>query len=1138
MRVTGIAMWLSAAVTILCSESASAQMKINELMYAPSGGQPEWIEIYNDGPDSVNIKGWTIHNKNGVRYALRLSDRYISPHSYLVLTNSNEFANFHPEAAGSYIVVDWSQYFLVNTGDTVAVHDESGKLVDSVYYASSWGGSAGRSLERKSASDSSRTQSNWGTSINPAGSTPGRLNSISLRTFDLKISSFSATFSYKASKAVFDMLVKNIGLETASSFTASVFVDSNGDSIAQSNEVVASTSGTQLSSGDSIRFHLEKEIANPRRTNAIAIIDFPSDEDTSNNRLMTRINQSYPSGSLVVNEIMYAPASPRPEWVELFNTSQDSVLLDAFTLADNSGTKARLPQSGFRLPPSGYVIISDDSTFFNYYPELSAGVIVVSIPSLNNSGDAVVIHDASGNTIDSVAYSPSWGGNSGGKSLERILANGSSNDPQNFETCIDTSKSTPGRINSVTPRDHDLAVGAVSWSPATLQSGNAAVITASILNVGLRTSGNSTAILFQDSNGDLKYDGNELGDSVVVGEISPGDSIEVSLRTGALTFGSHRFGIVVNSASDERISNNSRSFILKVGLAPSTVVINELMYAPVSPEPEWIELYNASNSPVDLSYFAITSNSSAIKMKSGTILAPTDYMVLCKDSSVQQLHENARNLVIQSAPSLSNTGAGVSLRDNIGNLLDTIDYRPSFGGDTGRSLERIDFLAGDDSTNWAESVDPTGATPGTENSIAIIPFDAAIKRLDLSSKSFAPGISGKISVVVMNRGRNAATDAGIELIVRRDLDSAQVFSDTGRIARPIARNDSASLQFEFSAGSPGSHTIFARVSLDNDPRYWNDTLSAKLNVGFEPQSVVINEIMFTKGATGEYFELFNASRNAIDLSGWSFHTSSSASKQIQQYAALPSNDNDAGHRLSPDINSSTQHSAANRLLGPNSHLLLPGEYFVVASDSSIYAAVPDSSEVIIVKSLSLRDDGDCVVLHDPSGNMVDSIYYLPSWHNADIAKTAGRSLEKINPTLPSLEKTSWSTCVSKSGGTPGIRNSLFISPSQASGSISVSPNPFSPDGDGHDDFTFVTYSFPVTSVKIRIRIFDTMGRSIATLADNIIVPSTGRLVWDGRDGSGKIVRFGLYILFMEVTGPDGNSLSIYKKPVVVAKKMK
>ncbi len=1098
--------WKSALAVCMVTSVGYAQVVVNELMYAPSGGQPEWVELYNSGPDSVNIKEWTIHNKNGVRYALRLSDRYISPHSYLVLTNSNEFANFHPEAAGSYIVVDWSQYFLVNTGDTVAVHDEYGKLVDSVYYASSWGGSGGKSLERKSASAPSRVQSNWGTSVDPAGSTPGRINSISMRRIDLAISHFSASYSPAESKLEFEVLVKNTGKEPVTSFSLNIFIDYDGDSSAQPHELAATTTGNTLEPEDSLCLHLMKEMNQPGRSNAIAVLDLNSDEDTTNNKFISRIVLSYKPGSFVVNEIMYAPTSPQPEWVELFNASTDSISLEGFMIGDNSGTMSRVKEPDRVLPPSGYVVIADDSSFLEYHPGLQSCVIVLSIPSLNNSGDAVIVRDQSGTTIDSVAYSPSWGGNSGGKSLERILANGSSNDPQNFETCIDTSKSTPGRINSVTPRDHDLAVGAVSWSPATLQSGNAAVITASIVNAGLRTSGTSTVFLFQDSNSDLRYDANELRDSVVVGEISPGDSVELSLRTGALTFGSHRFGIVVNSASDERTSNNSRSFILKVGLAPSTVVINELMYAPVSPEAEWIELYNTSGAAVDLSDFRISSHTSAVRIKPGTIIAPAGYLVLCKDSSVQRLHDNARDLVIQSVPTLNNAGAGVALHDNLGSLLDTIDYRPSFGGDTGRSLERIDFLAVSDSTNWAESADTTGATPGLLNSVAILPVDAAIRRIDISAAPAAPGRAGTISVVVTNCGRQPVSGIPVSFDVAGIIDPSRIYRETRNIIQTLSPKDSINVQFDFTPPNSGAYVVKAAVSLKDDPRNWNDTLSAVFSVGYEPQSLVINEIMFTKGSMGEYFELYNQSANPIDLSRWTFNTSSSQPR-LFQYSKFPL-------------------------------FLAQGDYYIISSDSSVLALVPDTNMVGIVKSLSLRDDGDRVVIEDPSGNIVDSVSYLPSWHNADIAKTAGRSLEKINPTLPSGEKTSWSTCVSKPGGTPGSRNSLFISPSRTTGSISVSPNPFSPDGDGHDDFTFVTYSFPVTSVKIRIRIFDTMGRSIATPADNIVVPSTGRLVWDGRDGSGKIVRFGLYILFMEVTGPDGNSLAIYKKPVVVAKKLK
>ncbi len=1105
--------WKSALVVWMVTSVGYAQVVIDELMYAPSGGQPEWVELCNSGPDSVNIKDWTICNKTGVRYAVRRSDRFIHSHSYLVLTNSNSFADYHPEATGSFIVVGWSQYFLVNTGDTVVLRDAYNRTVDSVYYATSWGGSGGKSLERRSASGSSRSQTNWGTSVDQEGCTPGRINSIALRRIDLKISSFSASYSSDESEFLFDVSVKNIGAESVNSFSVNISIDYNGDSIAQPQELMTSTSGRALNPGDSVHIQVTEKAGYSGRSNAIAVVNLDSDEYTPNNDAITKINISYRPGSVVVNEIMYAPTSPAPEWVELYNTSPDSISFESFTIGDNSGTISRVKEKDRVLPPSGYIVIADDSIFFNYHPGLSACVIVLAIPSLNNSGDAVIVHDPSGKTMDSVAYSPSWGGNSGGKSLERILPGGSSNDPQNFETCIDTSKSTPGKVNSVTPRDHDLAVGTISWSPSPLQSGGTAVITANILNVGLLANGESVAVLFQDTDNDLKQDAGEIRDSVEIGTILPGDSLAVSLRTNTLTFGSHRFGIVVNYPGDERTSNNSKSFILRVGLPAATVVINELMYAPVSPEAEWIELYNTSGAPVDLSDFRISSHTSAARIKSATVIAPAGFLVLCKDSSVQRLHDNARNVVIQSVPTLNNAGAGVGLHDNLGNLVDTIDYRPSFGGDTGRSLERIDFLAGSDSTNWAESMDTTGATPGTQNSVAILPFDVAIKRLDLSSASVAPGRAGTISVIVVNRGRNAAADVSVALRIERDLDSAQDYSETVRIARPIAPRDSASIQFVFSPGGPGARTVFARLRLDNDMRYWNDTLSAKLNVRFDPQSIVINEIMFTKGPMGEYFEICNKSPGPIDLTGWGFHTLSSSLKTFSQ-----------------TNNPSFRHSTIPRLP--------PGGYFVTASDSSILAVVPDTSAVDVVKSLSLRDDGDCVVLYDPSGNMVDSVYYLPSWHNSDIANTAGRSLEKINPTLPSGEKTSWSTCVSKSGGTPGSRNSLFISPSQISGSISVSPNPFSPDGDGHDDFTFVTYTFPVTSVKIRIRIFDTMGRLIATPADNIVVPSTGRLVWDGRDGSGKIVKFGLYIMFMEVTGPDGNSLATYKKPLVVAKRMR
>ncbi|MCK7525865.1 MAG: lamin tail domain-containing protein [Ignavibacteriales bacterium] len=35
-------------------------IKINEVMYNPADGKPEWVELVNASSDSINIKNWFI----------------------------------------------------------------------------------------------------------------------------------------------------------------------------------------------------------------------------------------------------------------------------------------------------------------------------------------------------------------------------------------------------------------------------------------------------------------------------------------------------------------------------------------------------------------------------------------------------------------------------------------------------------------------------------------------------------------------------------------------------------------------------------------------------------------------------------------------------------------------------------------------------------------------------------------------------------------------------------------------------------------------------------------------------------------------------------------------------------------------
>ena len=956
----------------------SQTVKINELMYAPKNGEPEWVELYNNTLDSINIRNWKIRNKNAKWYTITGANFYIFPDSYLVITKSDTIFSFHQEIPSPVLICPaLPSTFMVNTGDTISIHDSTDAVVDSVFYEPSWGGSDGKSLERISTDVSPFLSANWGTSLDPTGSTPGKKNSIAARQYDLKITYFSAVLSSSDSTLNFRINVKNSGSRSISSFEAEVFLDYNGDFLPQPGELVGTSDKIQgLNAGDSIQIVLPKvPIAgitsrnNLSTVNAIAYIEFAPDQDTTDNIMWSRLQVSYSTKSLVVNEIMYAPRSPEPEWVELYNTSNNSVNLNGFTLADNSGTKAIITSDDYLFPSNDYVVIAHDTAIFNIYRGIRGKVLITKIPSLNNAGDVVAIHDACGGMIDSVNYASSWGGNSGGKSLERILPAGDSNDPQNFETSMDSSGGTPARINSVTPRDYDLAIGTISYSPSPVRSGERITISTSVINNGLKSSGPATIVFFIDKNGNGICDIGEPLDSAKGSPMIPGDSIIVNFTSCKLSSGTFHFGIFINYPEDEVQSNNTRACAVNVGLPHASIVINEIMYAPKSPEQEWLEFYNTSDTLIDLSNFKIGTHGGSIKIVNGSLIAPEDFVIICKDSSVSKLHHPVKNFVEQGVPSLSNNGDCVTIYDNLGNLLDSVNYVPSYGGSNGKSLERIDYFAVDDSTNWHESFDSTGATPGMVNSVAMLPYDVSLKRLDCAT-SFDVGQRGNINLIIQNVGRNEMCDIDASIEIMSCIDGKTILLDEQPLNLTLTPGDSVMLNFVFTPTQPGAYRILAKISEPQDRRQWNDTLSTLINVCYQANDVVINEIMYSSGKMGEYFEIYNTSQNAIDLSDWTFRTSSTQTNPF--YLAALKN------------------------------ILSPNDYFVVAADSSIFGFMQDTGMVQIVKSMTLRDDGGYVILSDPSRILVDSIDYQPAWHNGDIANTSGRSLEKINP-IPSVK---------------------------------------------------------------------------------------------------------------------------------------
>jgi len=191
------------------------------------------------------------------------------------------------------------------------------------------------------------------------------------------------------------------------------------------------------------------------------------------------------------------------------------------------------------------------------------------------------------------------------------------------------------------------------------------------------------------------------------------------------------------------------------------------------------------------------------------------------------------------------------------------------------------------------------------------------------------------------------------------------------------------------------------------------------------------------------------------------------------------------------------------------------------------------------KSLPAYDsDSDKVVLLNASDTRMDEVKYNREWHYKDLVTRKGVALERLNPNEPSQSESNWFSASSTVNfGTPGYKNSQSYHPDKQDKTFYVNPKVFSPDFDGFEDVLALHYSFTSNDNNIRITIYDSEGRIVKILKNNILVGNEpGYFLWDGTDNYGRVIQIGTYIAVLEVVNISSGQKNAYKAAFVVAKK--
>lgn len=461
---------------------------------------------------------------------------------------------------------------------------------------------------------------------------------------------------------------------------------------------------------------------------------------------------------IVINEIMAdpTPAVALPEWeyIELYNTSDAPINIRDWILI--IGKKEHIFEKDIVIQADDYLILCHDNAVIDF--DKFCDCYGFSSFQITNSGTSIFLVDNSDNLISSVEFDVNWHSISykeeGGWSLEQI-------DPSN------------------------PCVGKNNWGSSESKNGGTPSMPNSILNENpippkldrvVLDSCNSIEICF---NQNMNLETLQNIDNYTIAEynIKPKNTELIKHQNNyvRLVFDfifeeNKLYTLNINNVTNCKDIPPENEISAQFGIPTQAnrndIIINEILFNPINPGVDYLELYNRSEKIIDLKEITFGTIKQSFPNPPDTTLKeisetsrlflPHSYILLSTDSEIVKYQYDIKYnsdtyidncfLEVKSFPSLSNEEGRVVVCDKATDIIDEMYYSEKMHYELltvtqGVALERISFEKSSlDKSNWhSASFNVNYGTPGYKNSMAVdLQNQNTENEIDIIPETFSP----------------------------------------------------------------------------------------------------------------------------------------------------------------------------------------------------------------------------------------------------------------------------------------------------------------------------------------------------------------------------------------------------------------